>query len=80
VRPCDAVEAREVQAAANSIFESSMNFKRGSNHLEKSNKFTKNFSSLDLHKSEFSWAHLYVRIRVTTQVSKRLGLNKKKRV
>jgi hypothetical protein len=63
-----------------SIFESSMNFKKGSNILEKSDKFSKLSSWLYIHKSEFSWAHLYVRIWVTTQVSKRIGLNKKKRV
>jgi hypothetical protein len=43
-----------------SLFESLMNFKRDSNLLEKSDKFSKISSSLDLHKSEFSfsWVHL----------------------
>jgi hypothetical protein len=44
-----------------SLFESLMNFKRDSNLLEKSDKFSKISSSLDLHKSEFSWVHLCVR-------------------
>jgi hypothetical protein len=51
-----------------SIFESLMNFKRDWNLLEKSDKFSKIPSWLDLHKSEFSWIHLYIRFRVTKQV------------
>jgi hypothetical protein len=57
-----------------------MNFKGVQTFWEKSDKFSKILPWLDLHKSEYSWAHLYLRIRVTKQESKRLGLNKKKRV
>ncbi len=52
-----------------SIFESLMNFKRDSNLQEKSFKFSKIASWLNLHKSEFSWDHLHVRKMVTIQVS-----------
>jgi hypothetical protein len=38
-----------------------MNFKRDLNLLEKSDKFSKIPSLLDLHKTEFSWNHLYAR-------------------
>jgi hypothetical protein len=51
-----------------SIFEFLMNFKRDLNLLEKSDKFSKIPSWLDLHKTEFSWHHLYARHRVTIQV------------
>jgi hypothetical protein len=61
-----------------SIFESSMNFKGIQTFWEKSDKFFKILSWLDLHKSEFSWTHLYVRIQVTKPVPKRLDLNKRK--
>jgi hypothetical protein len=61
-----------------SIFEHLMNFQRDSNLLEKSDKFSKIPSLLELQKSEFSWVHLYVRLRVTKQVPKRLGCNKRK--
>jgi hypothetical protein len=47
-----------------------MNLKRVQTLREKSGKFTKNLSQLVLHKSEFSWVHLYVRNRVTKQVQK----------
>jgi hypothetical protein len=63
-----------------SIFESSMNFKGVQTFWEKSDKFYKILPWLDLHKSEFSWAHMYVRIRIRKQVPKGLSLNKKKRV
>jgi hypothetical protein len=46
----------------NSIFESLMNFKRDLNILQKSGKFSKIPSGLNLHKTEFSWDHLYARI------------------
>jgi hypothetical protein len=49
-------------------FESLMNFKKDSNLLEKSDKFSKIPSWLDLHKSEFSWDQLYKRIWITIQV------------
>jgi hypothetical protein len=45
----------------NSTFEYLMNFKRDLTLLEKIDKFPKNSSLLDLHKSEFSWDHLYAR-------------------
>jgi hypothetical protein len=38
-----------------------MNFKGIQILWEKSGKSTKNLSQLVLHKSEFSWAHLYAR-------------------
>jgi hypothetical protein len=37
---------------------------------EKSDKFTKILSQRDLHKSEFSWTHLYAKIGVLTQAWK----------
>jgi hypothetical protein len=50
-------------------FESSMNCKGVQTIREKSDKFSTILSSLDLHKSEFSWAHLYARIlRYNTSV------------
>jgi hypothetical protein len=55
-----------------------MNFERDSNLLEKSGKFSKIPYGLDLQKIEFSWVHLYVRFRVTTQVSKGLVRIKEK--
>jgi hypothetical protein len=61
-----------------SIFESSMNFKGVQTLWEKSNKFSKIPSRLDLHKSEFSWAPLYARKLSSTQVPKGPGLNKRK--
>jgi hypothetical protein len=45
-----------------SVFESLMNFKRDSNLQEKSGKFSKICSRLNLLKTEFSWDHLYARI------------------
>jgi hypothetical protein len=53
---------------SDSTFESLMNFKMGLNLLKKSSKFPKILSWLDLHKSEFSWDHLYARMWVTIQV------------
>jgi hypothetical protein len=47
-----------------------MNFKGVQTLWEKSDKFTKILSQYDLHKSEFSWAHLFVKIGVLTQASK----------
>jgi hypothetical protein len=47
-----------------------MNFKGVQTLWEKSGKFTKILSQHDLHKSEFNWAHLYVKIGVLIQVSK----------
>jgi hypothetical protein len=45
-------------------FETSMNFKGVQTLQEKSGKFTKILTQHDLHKTEFSWAHLYAKIRV----------------
>jgi hypothetical protein len=39
-----------------------MNFEWLQSLWEKYGKFTKILSQLDLHKSEFSWAHLYTKI------------------
>jgi hypothetical protein len=50
-------------------FETLMNFKRDLNLPEKSGKFSKILSWLDLHKSEFSWDFSYARMWVTIQVS-----------
>jgi hypothetical protein len=36
----------------------------------KSGKFNKILSQHDIHKSEFSWSHLYVKIGALTQASK----------
>jgi hypothetical protein len=55
-----------------------MNSKDVQTLWEKSGKFTKYLSQLVLHKSEFIWVHLYVRIRVTHKCQKGLGLNKRK--
>jgi hypothetical protein len=41
-------------------FDSSLNFKGLQTFLEKYDKFSKLSSSQDIHKSEFSWVHLYV--------------------
>jgi hypothetical protein len=41
-------------------FESSLNFRGVQTFLEKSDKFSKIPSSHGLHKSEFSWVHLYI--------------------
>jgi hypothetical protein len=60
------------------VFQSLMNFKRDSNLWEKYDKFSKISSLLDLHKSEFSWVHLYVRFQVTKQVSNDLVRIKEK--
>jgi hypothetical protein len=49
-----------------------MNFKGVQTLWEKSGKFTKILSQHDLYKSEFSWAHLYVKIRVLIQALKRV--------
>jgi hypothetical protein len=40
-------------------FETSTNFKGVQTLWQKSGKFTKILSQLDLHKGEFSWVHLY---------------------
>jgi hypothetical protein len=45
-----------------SVFEYLMNFKRDSNLWEKSGKFSKIPSRLNLDKTEFGWDHLYARI------------------
>jgi hypothetical protein len=55
-----------------------MNFKRSSNLLEKSDKFSKIPFWFDLPKSEFSCVHLYVRFWVTKQVPKGLVWIKKR--
>jgi hypothetical protein len=55
-----------------------MNFKGVQTFWAKSDKFSKILSWLDLHKSEFSWADLYVIIRVTIQVPKGLVWIKRK--
>jgi hypothetical protein len=47
-----------------------MNFKGVQTLWEKSGKFTKILSQHGLHKSEFSWEHLYAKIGVLTQASK----------
>jgi hypothetical protein len=47
-----------------------MNFKGVQTLWENSGKFIKILSQHGLHKSEFSWAHLYAKIGVLTQVSK----------
>jgi hypothetical protein len=47
-----------------------MNFKGVQTLWKKSGKFTKILSQHDLHKIEFSWAHLHVKIGILTQVSK----------
>jgi hypothetical protein len=44
-----------------SAFESLKNFKRDLHLLEKSDEFSKVPSWPDLHRSEFSWGHLYAR-------------------
>jgi hypothetical protein len=51
-----------------STFEFLMNFKRGLILPKKSDKFPKNPSWLELHKSEFSWDHLHEIKGVTIQV------------
>jgi hypothetical protein len=40
-----------------------MNFKGVQNLWEKSSKFTKILSQHGLYKSEFSWVHMYAKIR-----------------
>jgi hypothetical protein len=49
-------------------FESSMNFKMVQTIWEKSDKFSKILSWVDVHKSKFNWSHLYASNRVTAQV------------
>jgi hypothetical protein len=49
-----------------------MNFKGVQTLWEKSGKFTKILSQHDLHKSKFSWAHLYAKIGVLIQTPKRV--------
>jgi hypothetical protein len=61
-----------------SIFEPSMNFKGSILLGKKSDKFSKIPARLHLHKSEFSWAHLYARKSSFTQLPKGDGLNKRK--
>jgi hypothetical protein len=51
-------------------FETSLNFKGVQTSWEKSGKFTKILTQHDLHKSEFSWSHLYAKVAVLTQASK----------
>jgi hypothetical protein len=48
-----------------------MNFKGVQTLFEKIYKFTKILSQHDLHKGEFSWAHLYAKFGVL-QASKRV--------
>jgi hypothetical protein len=55
-----------------------MYFKGVQTFREKSNKFSKNVSWLDLHTSEFSWALFYARYWVTTQVPEDLVWIKRK--
>jgi hypothetical protein len=57
-----------------------MNFKGVQTLWEKSGKFTKILSLLDIHKSEFSWAHFYARFWSSNTSVKRLGLKLKKGV
>jgi hypothetical protein len=57
-----------------------MNFKGVQTLWEKSGKFTKILSLLDIHKSEFIWAHLYARFWSSNTSVKRLGLKLKKGV
>jgi hypothetical protein len=59
---------RAKNPASDSTVECLMNFKKGLNLPEKSDKFPKILSSLDLHKIEFSWDHLPARMWVTIQV------------
>jgi hypothetical protein len=47
-----------------------MNFKGVQTLREKFGKFTRILSQYGLHKREFSWAHLYVKVGVQTQASK----------
>jgi hypothetical protein len=47
-----------------------MNFKVVQTLWKKSGKFTKILSQHGLHKSGFSWAHVYEKIGVLTQASK----------
>jgi hypothetical protein len=47
-----------------------MTFKGVQTMWEKSGKFTKILSQYDIHKSEFSWAHLYAKIGLLIQASK----------
>jgi hypothetical protein len=47
-----------------------MNFKGVQTLREKSDKFTKILPQHGLHKSEFSWAHVYAKFGVLTQASK----------
>jgi hypothetical protein len=49
-----------------------MNFKGVQTLWENFGKFTKHPSQLVLQKREFSWAQLFARIQVTTQVPKGL--------
>jgi hypothetical protein len=53
---------RAKNPGSDSTFEFLMNFKRDLSLLEKSGRFSKILSRLDLHKSEFRWDHLYARI------------------
>jgi hypothetical protein len=47
-----------------------MNFKGVQTLWEKSSKLTKILSQHGIHKSGFSWAHLYAKFHVPTQASK----------
>jgi hypothetical protein len=47
-----------------------MNFKGVQTLWQKSGKFTKILSQYELHKSEFSWVHMYSEIGVLKQASK----------
>jgi hypothetical protein len=51
-----------------------MNFKGVQTFWEKSGKFTKILSQQGLHKSEFSWAHLYAKIWSSNTSAKRIDL------
>jgi hypothetical protein len=55
------ITIRVKHLGTNLTFESLMNFKIDLNVLEKSDKFSKIPSRPDLHRSEFSWDHLYAR-------------------
>jgi hypothetical protein len=59
---------RAKNPGSDSTFESLMNLKGGLNLPKKSGKFLKIPSWSYLHKSEFSWDHLYARMWVTIQV------------
>jgi hypothetical protein len=59
-------------------FESSLKFKGVKTLWKKSGKFTENLSGLGIHKSEFSWVHLYARFWSYNTSVKRLDLKIRK--